>query len=39
MAEAPKDEVTVSRAVLKDILSRLEKIERILRGGDHEQTR
>ena len=35
MAEAPKDEVTVPRAVLKDILSRVEKIERILRKEDH----
>jgi len=32
MAEVPKDEVTVSKAALKDILSRLEKIEKILRG-------
>lgn len=32
MAEASKEEVTVSRAALKDILSRLEKVEKILRG-------
>ncbi len=35
MAETPKDEVTVFRAALKDILSHLEKIERILRKEDH----
>jgi DNA-binding HxlR family transcriptional regulator len=34
MAEAPKDEVTVSKAALKEIMSHLEKIERILRKED-----
>jgi hypothetical protein len=37
MAETSKEEVTVSRAVLKDILSRVEKIERILRGNDNDK--
>ena len=37
MAEAHKEEVTVSRAALKDILSRIEKIERILRGEDRDK--
>jgi len=34
-AKLQKEEVTVSRAMLKDILSRVEKIERILRKEDH----
>jgi len=36
-AKLQKDEVTVSRAVLREILSRVEKIERILRGEDHDK--
>jgi hypothetical protein len=36
MGEIKDNVITIPKAILKDILSRLEKIERILRGADRE---